>query len=46
MYEFSEGNLIDDVTMLAVRAGRLTKASTSAAGVRGAGKPLSPVTQD
>ncbi len=43
MLDFSAGNLIDDVTMLVVRAGRLTKGSGSAAGTGTARKTSSPV---
>jgi serine phosphatase RsbU (regulator of sigma subunit)/PAS domain-containing protein len=46
MLEFSGGNLIDDVTMLVVRAGRPSKGAASASGVSGARKPLSPVAPD
>jgi serine phosphatase RsbU (regulator of sigma subunit) len=43
MLDFSAGNLIDDVTMLVVRAGRLAKGSGSAAGTGPARKTSSPV---
>jgi serine phosphatase RsbU (regulator of sigma subunit)/PAS domain-containing protein len=43
MLDFSAGNLIDDVTMLVVRAGRLTKGSASAAAPRTASKTSTPV---
>jgi serine phosphatase RsbU (regulator of sigma subunit)/PAS domain-containing protein len=43
MLDFSAGNLIDDVTMLVVRAGRLTKGSGSPAGTGTARKTSSPV---
>jgi serine phosphatase RsbU (regulator of sigma subunit) len=48
MLEFSGGNLIDDVTMLVLRAGRLARGtpSSSASGIGGAREPLSPVTQN
>jgi serine phosphatase RsbU (regulator of sigma subunit) len=43
MLAFSGGNLIDDVTMLAVRVGRLPKGSGSAAGTGAARNTSSPV---
>jgi hypothetical protein len=43
MLAFSAGNLIDDVTMLAVRVGRLPKGSGSAAGTGAARNTSSPV---
>jgi PAS domain S-box-containing protein len=48
MLEFSGGNLIDDVTMLVLRAGRLARGtpSSSASGIGSAREPLSPVTQN
>jgi PAS domain S-box-containing protein len=46
MLAFSGGNLIDDVTMLVIRAGRQVGGSLSAAGAGRARKPLSPVAQD
>jgi PAS domain S-box-containing protein len=46
MLQFSGGNLIDDVTMLVLRASRPAKTSSAAAGVAGARQPLSPVVQN
>jgi serine phosphatase RsbU (regulator of sigma subunit)/PAS domain-containing protein len=43
MLAFSAGNLIDDVTMLAVRVGRLPKGSASAAGTGTARKTPTPL---
>jgi serine phosphatase RsbU (regulator of sigma subunit)/PAS domain-containing protein len=43
MLAFSAGNLIDDVTMLAVRVGRLPKGSASAAGTATARKTPTPL---
>jgi serine phosphatase RsbU (regulator of sigma subunit)/PAS domain-containing protein len=43
MLDFSAGNLIDDVTMLAVRVGRLPKGSASAAGTSTARKTPTPL---
>jgi serine phosphatase RsbU (regulator of sigma subunit)/PAS domain-containing protein len=43
MLEFSGGNLIDDVTMLVVRADRMAKGSGSVSGTRTGRKPPSPV---
>jgi len=43
MLDFSAGNLIDDVTMLAVRVGRPPKGSASAAGTATARKTSAPV---
>jgi PAS domain S-box-containing protein len=43
MLDFSAGNLIDDVTMLAVRVGRVAKGSGSGAGTGTARKTPSPV---
>ena len=43
MLAFSAGNLIDDVTMLAVRVGRLPKGSGSATGTATARKTSTPI---
>ena len=43
MLDFSAGNLIDDVTMLAVRVGRVAKGSGSVSGTGTARKTSSPV---
>jgi serine phosphatase RsbU (regulator of sigma subunit) len=43
MLDFSAGNLIDDVTMLAVRVGRVAKGSGSGAGTGTARKTPSPL---
>lgn len=46
MLQFSGGNLIDDVTMLVLRASRPAKTSSAAAGVSAARQPLSPAVQN
>jgi serine phosphatase RsbU (regulator of sigma subunit)/PAS domain-containing protein len=44
MLDFTGGNLIDDVTMLVIRAGRLAKGSASVSGSRAGRELSSPVT--
>jgi serine phosphatase RsbU (regulator of sigma subunit) len=47
MLQFSKGNLIDDVTMLVLRAGRPSKGTASAlGGTSSARRSLSPAAQD